>query len=136
VRRRGAEGGYALLLALAVTALTLAAGTLVVLALVLRMELLQERERDLRLTALLDAAMARTLSEVALNPDYGGTEGVEPFAGGIYAITAERVGSNRVSVRVRAVYADVGRGGEAEITLRPRLRVTFWRVVPHDPRRR
>ena len=134
MRRRGAQEGYALLLALAVTGLALAAGFLVVLALVLRMELVQERERDLRLTALLDAGMAHALSEVARDPDYGGTQGVEPFGGGTYAISAERVGSNQVSLRLRAVYAGVGRGGEAEISLLPRLRVTSWRLVPYDPR--
>jgi len=53
------ERGYVLLMAIFVTAVALAGGALTAGALHLRMQLVRQQERDLRLTALLDAAMAQ-----------------------------------------------------------------------------
>ena len=125
--------GYVLLVALFVTTFALAAGALAAGALHWRMQLLRQQERDLRLTTLLDAAMARAMAELVEDASYGGTEG-ESLGGGKYSISAQREGSNRVNVRLQVVYGGVGRGAFAVLELYPVVRVMHWRIEAYNPR--
>lgn len=132
--RRPDQSGYVLLLALFVTIIALAAGALTAQALHLRMQLVRQQERDLRLTALLDAAMAQAMAELVRDANYEGTDGAQALGNGTYEINARREGSNRVFVGLRVVYGGIGRGALATLELYPVLKVQSWQIEPYDPR--
>jgi len=93
----------------------------------------RQQERYLRLTSLLDAAMAQAMAELVQDVSYSGTDGLETLAGGKYEIHARREGSNRVDVRLRVVYGGVGRGALAVLEIYPVLRVQSWQIKPYNP---
>ena len=136
-RRRGRpsprERGFALLITLFVATFTLAAGALTASALVLRMELLRQQERDLRLTALVDAAMARSLAELARDPGWSGTGGIVPWSGGTFRVQASWVHSNQIDVEIQVAYGGMGRGAQAVVEILPVLRTLHFVIVPYLP---
>ena len=84
-RPRRRQQGYLLLIALFVLIITMAMSTALAAALMLRMERLERQQSNLQLTALLDAALARSLAELSDHPGWQGTGGEIPFGDGTYA---------------------------------------------------
>ncbi len=121
-----------LLVALFVLAVTLSAMAVIAGSLATRMWLLRQEARNVQLTALTDAAVAKALAELSRDADYGGTDGAEPFGDGTFAIVARRVATLRAVVEVRATYGGGGRAARAEIDL-DSLEVTKWQPIGFSP---
>lgn len=124
------ERGNALLLALIV--LVLVESSLVLLAMALRLR--QEEElreaRDVRLLALADAAVARSLACLATSPGCGGFA-EEELGPGRIAAEIESDGGTQRHILARARWGVAELAVEADAQLTPfGPRVLRWRRVP------
>ena len=125
------EQGYLLLIALFVLIVTMAMSSALAAALMLRMERLERQQSNLQLTALLDAALSRSLAELSDHPGWQGTGGEIPFGDGTYAADATWLGNSRVEVRLSASYGRYGRAAEAEIDTYLK-QVVRWQPLAFD----
>lgn len=119
------ERGSALVVALVTV-------TLVVLAALAVGGLLDSRrlaaridERDVRLAALSDAAMAATLAHLTVDPDFPGLA-ESSFGGGTISSSVRRVGLTRARVEAEAGLPEWRAETEAEVLLGPSPSVLSW----------
>lgn len=126
-RRRG---GFALLLALVVLAVTLAAAALIGVSLRLRTSELRQQGAMVHLQAISDAGMAYALNGIALSPAWPGVDG-EPIDGGSFTVTVRASGTpGWLLVTVEASYRGRRRVVEAAVQPDNPPRVGAWRRVP------
>lgn len=125
--RRGTERGAALLMALLVLVLVMTAGFLASLAHALERRSHRDDQRRLRLTALVDSAIAEALASLERNPWAPGVE-LHPFGGGEIGADIEVVGGRVRVVVVQARFAGAERRVRAVVELRGgRAWIVAWR---------
>ena len=124
----GGEAGSAVALALILLLVLSLAFAVLSAGVVARMQEEQREARSVRLSAACDAALARTLAELAASPDSLGFP-PEPFAGG--TIESEvRSFAERLLVRARARQGNRTREIEAEVQFSSgRPWVARWRLL-------
>lgn len=123
---RPGESGYALVTALLAVFLLSVALALVGASLQLRMRLVQDEARDLRLRALSDAALAETLARLAESAYFDGVE-ERPFGGGAIRSEVRFLAPGRFEVVATAAYSWEERAVRAEVLRYPgRARVVRW----------
>lgn len=114
MRRR--QAGHVLLVALFVIVVTSAAGAMLAGAIGHRMWLLRQEARDLHLTTLADAAVAKAVAELSVGQGYRGTRGAVSFGDGTISIVARRQGTG-AEVELRVTCAGGRRAARVEVTL-------------------
>ncbi len=125
LRGRG-EKGHSLLLAMVVLVLVTTAALLVSSALMLRMREVQEEMIAVRLTALVDAAMAETLAQFSRGGRLRGGE--RPFGGGRISSEVIATQGRSRTVRIEAHYGAKVRRLEVEVLLTPQgPTILSWR---------
>ena len=130
--RRGREAGHILMISLWILVLLMMAGALIASALHQRMALYQTEQRNVHLTAILDAALAHTMANLASDRDYPGTSET-PFDHGTFESAVQRVGYNDRIVIVRATYWAGRRAARALVHFDERSRpsIESWEPVPY-----
>lgn len=120
------ESGYALVTVLLAVFLLSVALALVGASLQLRMRLVQDEARDLRLRALSDAALAETLARLAESAYFDGVE-EHPFGGGAIRSEVRFLAPGRFEVVATASYSWEERTVRAEVLRHPgQARVVRW----------
>ncbi len=120
------ESGYALVTTLLAVFLLSVALALVGASLQLRMRLVQDEARDLRLRALSDAALAETLARLAESAYFDGVE-ERPFGGGAIRSEVRFLAPGRFEVVATAAYSWEERTVRAEVLRYPgHARVARW----------
>lgn len=136
-RRRKQQSGHVLIVALFVIILLMTAAAMIANSLTDRMASFRQEATSIRLTALLDAALAKALASLWANPYYGGMP-VEPFGEGTMAIEVRAAETGTVEVTVKATYWGVRRAAQALVRVDsqypPRFppRVLRWEPAPFD----
>jgi hypothetical protein len=135
VKRRGPDSGYIVIVALIVILIAMTAALLAAASLQRRSRLVLEERQNVELTAMADGALAKALSSLWRDPDYGG--GTEPFAGGTITIEVAKVDGLTVEVTVWAALAGRGRAARARVRIdrdppdrRDPPRVLRWEPLP------
>lgn len=130
VRRKPVEAGYALVTVLLALFLLSVALALVGASLQLRMRLVQDEARDLRLRALSDAVLAETLARLAESSYFDGVE-ERPFGGGAIHSEVRFLAPGRFEVLATAAYSWKERTVRAEV-LRTvgHTQVVRWERLP------
>lgn len=105
-----------MLIALLVLVVSLTATVLAAATLDRKMRLLREEARDVRTTALLDAALAQALSRLWTNPDASSLP-PEPFGGGTIESEFRKIDGLTVEVTVHATYAGARRAARAVVKI-------------------
>lgn len=124
----GGEAGSAVALALVLLLVLSLAFAVLAAGVVARMEEEQREARSVRLSAACDAALARTLAELAASPGSPGFS-AEPFAGGTIESAVQGFADRRL-VRARATLSGKTREIEAEVRLASgRPWVARWSVI-------
>lgn len=128
------QDGHVLAVVLVMVLILMSAGSLLALALRFQYETHYLENRDLRLKALTDAALAETLAELWNERDYGGFESY-PFAGGTISSEVQRIAFQSREVIVRVTWGGGARAVRATVWVdvkdraeRPEVR--GWKVVP------
>jgi type II secretory pathway pseudopilin PulG len=126
------ESGHTLLIALIAVLVLGAALALVAGSLVSRMQRLRVETRATSLLALSDAAVARSLAEMAGRPSAGGFDEM-PFGGGTLESEVSHGAAGRFVIVARASF----RGTEMRVEVRGVTtdqgpRVTGWRRLPAE----
>lgn len=130
--RQGREAGYSLLSALFVLLLVSLALALVAASLDLGMRSVRHQARDLRLTALTDAALAEALAHLAGNERFEGLA-EHPYGGGTVASEVVPMGTRRWRVIGRASWGEARRAVRVEVVATAEgLAVGGWRRVRAD----
>ncbi len=116
--KRYARGqrGHVLIVALFVIIVLMTAAALVASSLAYRMWSFRQEAQAVRLTALLDAALAKALANLWSNPDYGGVS-AEPFGDGTITIEVRPADLTTVEVVVKASYWGGRRAARAVVLL-------------------
>ncbi|HEX7185780.1 MAG TPA: hypothetical protein VF756_28405 [Thermoanaerobaculia bacterium] len=128
-RKDRLDGGYALLAAVFTIFLLSIALAILASSLHLHMRLVREEERNLRLRALSDAALAETLYNLRYDSYFDGVE-ERPFGGGAIRSYVTFVAPGRFHVLATATYARRQRTVEAEVFRTPtEISVVRWRRV-------
>lgn len=131
IRRSGRrESGHTLVLALIAVLVLGAALALVAASLISRMQHLRLETRDTSLLALSDAAVARSLAEMAGRPSAGGF-GSLPFGGGTIESEVSHGAAGRFVIVARATFRGTAMRVEVTgVTTELGPRVTGWRRLP------
>lgn len=130
VRRR--ESGHTLVIALVAVLVLGAALALVAGSLVSRMQRLRVETRATSLLALSDAAVARTLAEIAARPFAGGFD-ERPFGGGTIASEVGHGADRRFVIVARSTFQGTEMAVEVRgVTTDLGPRVTAWRRLPAE----
>lgn len=111
----GGNAGYVVIVALFVILIAMTAALLVAASLHQKSWLYLQERRNVQLTAMADAALAKALSSLWRDPNYGG--GSEPFADGTITIQIEKVNGLTVDVTVAATYGGGGRAARARVRI-------------------
>jgi hypothetical protein len=119
----------------ALVVMLLLGGALAVLAasLQLRMRVVRDETRAIRLTALSDAAIAATLAELAELWNSPGL-GERPYGGGTISSEVREIDFTHHEIVARATYA--GRGRRVRVVVARTaigLQVSGWRRLPSQP---
>lgn len=132
--RRG-DSGYVVIVAIFVILIAMTSALLVAAALGRQSRLYLQERHSVHLTAMADGALAKALSSLYGDPDYGG--GSEPFAGGTIVIEIEKIDGLTVDVTVTAAYGGAGRAARARVRIdrdpperRDPPRVLRWEPLP------
>ncbi|MCP4660829.1 MAG: hypothetical protein GY856_35955 [bacterium] len=116
--RRSVRGrrGHALIVALFVIIVLMTAAALVASSLAYRMWSFRQETQAVRLTALLDGALAKALANLWSNPGYGGVP-AESFGDGTITIEVRPADLTTVEVVVKASYWGGRRAARAVVRL-------------------
>jgi hypothetical protein len=128
IRHRRGESGIAMALAVLAVFLCSVAVELIGLSLAVSLRSAQQEARGVRLTAMCDAALAQTLSKVAV----GGSSGMasRKFAGGSIASRVQTIDATHLQVTAIAVFENKRRTAVAQVTRSGgTATVTSWRRV-------
>jgi len=133
VRRAGGESGMALVAALIVILLLGGALALLAASLQLRMRVVRDETRGIRLTALSDAAVATTLAELADLWSFPGLA-ERSYGAGTIASEVREIDYTHNEIVTRAAYA--GRVRRVRVVVARTgagLQVSGWRRLPAEP---
>ena len=126
------QSGQALLLALVVLLLVSTTGALVAGAVALEERQYRREVEDVRLRALLDAAVSTGLTRLAETASYGGHR--ERWEGGSLAVEVERKGPAVFEIEVLAAFRSRRVGGRATVNRGEDGEVRVIRWLRLDPR--
>ncbi len=129
---RHGRRGYVLIVALFVIVIVMTAAMLVAASLNRQMWLLRQQRQDVQLTALVDAGLAKALSQLWDAPDDLETVS-EPFADGSFVIEKKKIDGLTVEVTVRASYWGGGRAARAVVRISRRDPPLRPRVIAWEP---
>ena len=121
-----------LLIALFVLVIMATVGATLAAALRFRMERLERETTSVQLTALMDAALAHSMAEIALDTNWKGTGGPRSLGKGQYAVSAWFEGTRHIRVYMVVRWRGSGRAAEALIDFYDG-KVEWWKPRPFDP---